>query len=275
MTTAASQHQDNIVIGSGRLFLDVLDADDATQGERYLGDAVSAALTITSERAQVFSGSGPVARQLVNKVRSLTRGMTVTLHDMSMENLALFTAADEPESAGLAEDAGSPWSLAAVKKGRWYQIGASASDPIGVPKLTAVSEVGVAADTDKYSSGETDIYDTDDYAIDRDTGRIVVKPGGSVAEADGIRVAYTSPATTGRRKAEATELREVRAAVRYLEDTQTGEGRNFYAPLCSVSAGGEMALMSRETEQQIQLGVEILDPGGGRAALTIDGRDAS
>ena len=67
---------------------------------------------------------------------------------------------------------------------------------------------------------------------------------------------------------------ELRAAVRYIEDTGTGAGRDFYAPLCAVSAGGELALMSRETEQRIELSCEILDPGAGRAALLIDGRNA-
>ncbi len=51
-------------------------------------------------------------------------------------------------------------------------------------------------------------------------------------------------------------------------------GRNYYAPKYSIAAGGELALKSRDTEQQITLTCTILDPGEGKAALYIDGEAA-
>ena len=78
---------DNIVIGAGEVYLD-LDEGGAPTGERYLGDAVGAALEITTEETTVFSGSGPVARELARIARSVTRTVMLTLHDISLENLA-------------------------------------------------------------------------------------------------------------------------------------------------------------------------------------------
>ena len=69
---------DNIVIGAGEVYLD-LHEDGAPTGERYLGDAVGAALEITTEETTVFSGSGPVARELARIARSVTRAVTLTL----------------------------------------------------------------------------------------------------------------------------------------------------------------------------------------------------
>lgn len=269
MATAQSLHRDNVLIGSGRVFLDVRDADDNLTGERYLGDAVGATLNVESERATVFSGSGPAARQLVDKLRRQTRSMQATLHDMSMENLALFLAAGDPKAAADVKAAVNDEVLGPVTPGRWYQLGVSDAKPSGVLALDAAP--GAVTKGDKDAQATATVKGTD-YEIDRDHARLYVKPGGGIDAGDYLKIAsYTPKAAAARRQVLATELREVRAAVRYLEDTQTGKGRNYYAPLCTVSAGGEMALMSRDTEQQITLDARILDPGAGKPSLVCDG----
>ena len=284
-----STHTDNILIGSGRLYLDILDDSDATQGERDLGDAVGATLTVTTERAQVFSGSGPIARQIVNKVRSLTRSLGMTLHDVSLDNLALFVGGSDPAveaDVATAVISGTAEALT-VRRGRWYQLGVSAIRPAGVRAVHDVAATGKAAgDHDAGSrsvvlttakssatSGNT-IARAENYVVDAEHGRIFIRANATSADlADDSRVfAHYTPVAAATRRQVATPAtpRVIRAAVRYIEDTRTGTGRNFYAPLCSVSAAGEMALMSRDTEQQITLTAEILEPGGGKAALLID-----
>lgn len=268
MATAQSLHRDNVLIGSGRVFLDVRDADGNLTGERYLGDAVGATLNVESERATVFSGSGPVARQLVDKLRQQTRSMQVTLHDMSMENLALFLAAGDPKAAADAAQAVADEVIGPVTPGRWYQLGASDAKPAGVLAVTAIGAVTMG---DKAAQATATTKGTD-YEVDADRARLYVTPGAGIAAGKYLKVAsYTPKAAAARQQVLATELREARAALRYLEDTQTGKGRNYYAPLCSVSAGGEMALMSRDTEQQIVLDARILDPGAGKPSLVCDG----
>ena len=286
MTAATDNHRDNILIGSGELFIDVLDSAGERTGERYLGDAVGATLSVASERVQVFSGSGPVARQIVNKVRSLTRTLAMTLHDMSLENMALFVGAPDPveeaDKAVRVEAAGA--EKIGARKGRWYQLGVSDARPAGVRAVK--DEKAGAAATGAHNDGADAVIVTTaaaapdagntlaraaNYAVDKDRGRIFIKENAPGLPVDGvIYVHYKPVAAADRKQVAATALREVRAAVRYIEDTQTGRGRNIYAPLCSVSAGGEMALMSRENEQQLQVSCEILDPGAGRAALLID-----
>ena len=287
MTAATDNHEDNILIGSGELFIDVLDSAGERTGERYLGDAVGATLSVASERVQVFSGSGPVARQIVNKVRSLTRTLAMTLHDMSLENMALFVGAPDPvaeaDKAVRVEGAGA--EKIGARKGRWYQLGVSDARPAGV-RAVKDEKAGGAAATGAHNDGADAVIVTTaaaapaagntlaraaNYAVDKDRGRIFIKDDAPDLPADGVIYAHYKPvAAADRKQVAATALREVRAAVRYIKDTQTGRGRNIYAPLCSVSAGGEMALMSRENEQQLRISCEILDPGAGRAALLID-----
>ncbi len=114
-----------------------------------------------------------------------------------------------------------------------------------------------------------------DYEIDEARGRIYLKSE-AVSGDDGCRVSYTPAKGRPKRgivKASSSP-REVLAAVRYIEDADTGEGRDYYAPKCSIGPSGEFALKSRDTEQQISLVCSILDPGGARAALWIDGEAA-
>lgn len=267
MSLATSKHTDNILIGSGEFYIDVLDGDGNPTGERYLGDGVSAGLAVTTERVTVFSGTGPVARKLVDKVRSLSRSLSITLHDMSPENLALF-AAGAVETVTEAANAVNDEELT-VNKGRWYQLGAADEKPAGVGAIAAAANKTIV----KNKAGSTTYVADTDYTADPARGRILIEPGGAIADGAEIKVSYT-PVAASRKQVKTGELKEIRASVRYIEDTDTGEGRNYYAPLCSVGPAGEMGLMSRDSEQQIQLSCEILDPGGGKAALIIDGEPA-
>lgn len=291
MSAISDRHSDNILLGSGHLFIDVLGAAGARTGERYLGDAAGATLAVESERVQVFSGSGPVARQLVNKVRSLTRRLSATLHDVSMENLALFVGAgdavgSETDAAARVGDAAA--EALTVRRGRWYQLGVSAARPAGVRAVrdaTAAGKTAGAHDADHGGAAalivttaaaaavaNNTVARATNYAVDAANGRVYILPkAADISDGDTVYVHYTPVAEAARAQvATPATPQDVRAAVRYIEETATGRGRNLYAPLCSVAASGELALMSRETEQQIQIAAEILEPGGGKAALLID-----
>ena len=213
MSLTTKNHTDNVIVGAGELYVDLLDSNDDTTGERFLGDGVGASLSVATERVQVFSGTGPVARKLVDAVRSIERSFSVTLRDMSPENLALFVGATAVEDVADAADV--------------------------VPRAvvsTSWRTVTIGDDTD-------------------------------------LLIDYTPIAGT-RKQVKTGGLKEVRAALRYIETPVSGEPRHYYAPLCTVSAGGELGLMSRDTEQQIQLSAAILEPGGDKAALLIDGEAA-
>ena len=79
----------------------------------------------------------------------------------------------------------------------------------------------------KGTSGNTAATVKIDYTIDADRGRIYIDPKGGIADGK-IRVSYT-PVAASRKQVKTGDLREIRAAVRYIEDTDTGKGRNYYA----------------------------------------------
>lgn len=290
MGVAAQNHADDIEIGSGELFIDLYDDEGNLTGERYVGDAVSASITSESERLQVFSGTGQVARELVNKVRSIARTMTITLHDMSPENLAIFLSTKATNVVQVNEVTGAQAfssndgaglnplvRIGKINRGRWYQLGRTSDNPRGVSKIAkdGVSVKYGAADADFTSI--TTVIAADHYRVDPDRGRIYFKtstPDAAIMAAV-VEVQYTA-AAPARKRVTTGEVTEIVGAVRYLEDTATGEGRDYYIPRSAIAPSGEMALMSRESEQRIVLTCSIQEPSeDGVASLYIDGEERS
>ncbi|MDE0203982.1 MAG: hypothetical protein OXK73_16295 [Rhodospirillaceae bacterium] len=286
---------DNIVIGAGEVYLD-LHEGGAPTGERYLGDAVGAALEITTEETTVFSGSGPVARELARIARSVSRTVTLTLHDISLANLALFTVGAVKHLAAADPISGEP---AVFRPGRWYQLGGVAR-PAGVlslampaSKAAAINAVTVASTAQapvtatqaiaakRFGAGVSETEQTGQYIVDFARARIFWLPAdhvlhvpkAGIQEGTALAVDYT-PDDAARDQVQGA-LGQVIGAFRYIEDSAEGRGRNVYAPRCSIQpAGGLTLLDGRSSEQQIRLAVSMLEPGGGEPALYIDGQAA-
>ena len=286
---------DNIVIGAGEVYLD-LHEGGAPTGERYLGDAVGAALEITTEETTVFSGSGPVAQELARIARSIARTVTLTLHDISLENLALFTVGAVRRLDAAAQVSGEH---AIFRPGRWYQLG-GATRPAGVlslatpaNKAAAINAVSVTSTAHspatatqaiaarRFGNGASETEQKGQYIVDYARARLFWLPadhalyaakagiGASIA----LAIDYT-PDDTARDQVQGA-LGQVTGAFRYIEDAAEGRGRNIYAPRCSIQpAGGLTLLDGRSSEQQIRLAVSMLEPGGGQPALYIDGQSA-
>jgi len=286
---------DNIVIGAGEVYLD-LHEGGAPTGERFLGDAVGAALEITTEETAVFSGSGPVARELARIARSVTRTVTLTLHDISLENLALFTVGAVRRLAAAAQVSAEP---AVFRPGRWYQLGGAAR-PAGVlslaapaSKAAAINAVTVASTAQapvtaaqaiaarRFGAGPSETEQTGQYIVDYARARIfwlpadhaLHEPKAGIQAGTALAIDY-SPDDAARDQVQGA-LGQVTGAFRYIEDSAEGRGRNIYAPRCSIQpAGGLTLLDGRSSEQQIRLAVSMLEPGGGEPALYIDGQSA-
>ncbi len=290
MSVATETYENNIVIGSGEVYLDILDEAGAGTGERYLGDSVGASLSVATERVTVASGDGPAEVDLVDKVRSIERTLTLTLHDISGENLALFVGGavgSSPEVAATRVTGTAAYEVRA-RRGRWYQIGASPYRPAGVGAVqdqTAEDKTAGAFDagskavivTTKAATPTSDntLVRAESYTVDAARGRIFFYPGATGMDgANGTKVyIHYAPVAqnAGSRLLIRARTDSVEASLRYIESADSGAGRDYYAPRCTIAAGGELALKSREGEQQIQLAASILDPGDGRAALYVDG----
>ncbi|MDE0048215.1 MAG: hypothetical protein OXO52_00395 [Rhodospirillales bacterium] len=286
---------DNILIGAGEVYLDIHEGGAAT-GERYLGDAVGAELEVATEETTVFSGSGPVARELTRIARSVTRTVRLTLHDISLENLALFTVGEVKRLDAADHVSGE---AAVLRPGRWYQLG-GADRPAGVLRLAAPADkaAAIAAVTvattaqapvtatqaiaaGQFGNAASETEQKGQYVVDYARARIFwLPPDHALYEAKAgveagtaLAVDYT-PDDAPRDQVQGA-FRQLIGAFRYIEDAAEGQGRNIYAPRCSIQpAGGLTLLDGRSSEQQIRLAVSMLEPGAGLPALYIDGQAA-
>ena len=269
MSIARDNHTNDIVVGAGEIYIDLLDDDLNTTGERYIGDSTGATISVETEQTTVFSGDGPTARKLVDFVRSVSHTMSCAVHDMSADNLALFLAgAAEDVAVGARVSAEETVTTEAVQ-GRWYQLGVSAALPAGYPRITAA---GFAAKGG--ANGTTAAAAGADFKLDAGRGRIYIVPGsGKIQDGHTLKVTYAAPAVKVRR-AKAGAARQVRAAVRYIEDASAGKGTNWYIRQASVGASGEIALKSRDGEQQITLSILVEEPSDGTPSILADGQPA-
>ena len=269
MTKAQNETQ-NIVIGAGEMYLDLFDAAGKTAGERYLGDAASATLTITTENTVVFSGTGAVGKELANVVRTIGRQFSLSLRDMSLENQALFAVGDVEDDA-IAATAVADEEIP-VKPNRWYQLGVAAARPAGINKVGSVAVTGgTVSAAGTFTAASTAWTEDTDYTVDEASGRIgILDTATTRAAGAAIQVDYTPAAQSGRQQVVAA-TKQLRGAFRYIEDAAEGRGRNFYAPRCLVTPGGDLTLLDgRSAEQQIALAVSCLEPAGALAPLYID-----
>ena len=226
----------------------------------------------------------------------MTRTVTLTLHDLSLENLALFTVGEMRRLNAAAPVSGEP---AVLRPGRWHQLG-GADRPAGVlglpspaDKSTAIAAVTVSTTAQtpmtatqaiaaaQFAAGAGETEQKGQYIVDYDRARIYWLPpdhplyAAKAGVVDGTDVALDYTPDDGARDQVQGALRQVIGGFRYIEDAAEGRGRNIYAPRCSIQpAGGLTLLDGRSSEQQIRLAVSMLEPSGGRPALYIDGQAA-
>ena len=271
MTEARKRHTNNIVIGAGEVFLALLTDAEAPTGERYVGDSAGVTMTTNSEENTVVSGDGSNPTDLTSVVSNITRSFSLTLQDISVENLALFVLGDAGAQSDVAGDAVARLDGAmTVKQGHWYQLGRTAGKPAGVASVT---EAGFSIHSTSAGAGGTlytkttyhpngEIDQVGDYTLDHKGGRFFVEPGKRIADDATVYVAFT-PVVQSRKNVTVTGKKQIKAAFRYIERASAGEGRNIYVPVAAIRPSGDMSLKDRDNAESISLEVQVLQPADG------------
>ena len=255
------------IIGAGRLYFEITNALGVPSdggGEVYLGDSPGFSLTVESESLEDWSSDGPIAEKDVDVAIRVNRSFSLTTKNISFDNLALFVigqVADVTQASGSVQAE----ALDGVQPGRYYQLGAGATNPTGVRGISAV----VVEDDTPVTPVE--FTEGDDYEVDLVLGRIYIVPGGAIAADTNLRVDYTRAANT-RSQVTTDNMGAKYGRLRYVEDATFGEPRDVYGPFVQLKPTGELAFKSRDTVQQMGWEVSVQSPPGGGSALYIDGR---
>ena len=263
----ATDHNNNIVIGAGEVYLIRLDDRDQPLGERYVGDSVACQLEVSVEELTVFAGDGALVRKLVDKPAQITRTFRLTLHDITMDNLALFVMGETDEQEDEAGTDVNVNEAHTVTPGYWYPLGVGKTAPAGVAAVSAVDDEFVVA-TGQVATDDNTKEKGTDYLLDAARARFYIVPGGTIAADTTVYVDYKALKRETPR-IQAIKPQSIRAGLRYLETPALGRGNNYYAPLCTIRPGGPAAFKStnRQEPQQLELLCEVLVPTAGPALV--------
>ena len=249
------------VLGKGKVYFDVFDANGATTGQRFLGNCPGFTVQVASENLEHFSSTGGVKEKDLEVLIQVDRTATISCDNMEMANLELFLVG---ELATITETAAPVVDeTITVLQDRTYQLGVSASVPTGVRSITTVVVTDVGAAT-------TYVLGTD-YTEDLALGTISIIAGGGIASsaAEIIEVDYTTTANTHEQVSTATK--SVKGALRYVADNPQGTNKDLYAPSAILSPEGDLALIGEELGT-IGFNVAFNKRDNSTAVVYLDGR---
>ena len=265
-------HTSQVLVGSGELYVALLDADGnlpAGGGERFIGDSTGFTLNVEEERTVVYSGDGPVATKLIDRVIRKNFSATVTVQDMSADNLALLLSGDTTADTQDAEIA-TKYVVGPVVAGMWYALGREAGRPVGVldAAVTGVKKGGAKAGPfNALAAGEVEGKGWEWDA----RGRIYVRAASLAGQWLEVTATTSGAEHAGAKTSAATK--DLLAQVTYLEDSADAGGKNILIPRCSIGASGDTAIKAdRSASQQITLTLGIQQPPGGGAQIYFDGK---
>ena len=247
----------NYTIPKGKIYFNTGD------GEDYLGNTPGAELSIESNSLDHYSAESGIREKDDTALVEINRKLAITADDISVANWARFIIGSASTLTQAAESVVAE-SLGAVKRGRYYQIGASTGNPTGVRGISAVTvKVGAAVKTS-----------TTDYTIDLTLGRLYIVPGGGIADNDVVTVDYTKNANTRDQVISASSAATA-GSLRFVADNPKGANRDIYLPSVSMKPTGTAKLKGEQAEyMQLGFEVEILKKDLTTAAIYIDGRPA-
>lgn len=220
----------NFEFGRGKLFI-ALESDGFTNpAYRYLGQTPGFTLTMTPERIDLKSSDGPSRETIASVVIENEIEGSLSCHNVSQENLALFLSGEEEL---ISQSAGSiSFALANIKQGFDYFLGETATDIDFFRDVASVAVSGAVAGTD--------------FTVDAALGLISIVRGSSVLEdGDNITVTGSKPAREFTRVSSSNQG-EVRCRLRFIADNAHGANRRLTLPLVSMAPSGDYMPQSED-----------------------------
>lgn len=261
----------NYTLGRGRVYFDRftpsqvaagISASTQGEGERYFGNTTEFNMTSEEEVLDHFSSEGGIRVKDDSVSLQLDRTGTLTTDHIDAANLALLFLSDgaTTETQSAATDA---TYVVTVNKGRFYQVGATASNPSGV---RIISTVSVA----KGAGFATSVTASGNYEVDETLGRIYILPDAAdIPDGTEIEITYTAAAAT--REQVVSQSQSIYGALRFVSDNPKGTNRDYYMPYVKLSPNGDYNLKGDDW-QTMSFTFEVLQKASNIQGVYIDGR---
>lgn len=260
----------NYTLGRGELhFAKFKPGTKIPGGERYIGNSPEWNATIESESLDHYNSDRGIKEKDESITLSANRTASFVTDNVNPANIALFFLGSASVITATAQDV-TDEVISGVEKGLTYQLGITASNPVGVRGLD-VHTTGPETKNIVVKNASGDEFEEGlegDYLIDMELGRLTINPEGSITEGSEILVSYKVQAGSFERVISGNQ--PVEGALRYISYNPAGKQFDWYMPWVKLSPNGDYALKGDEW-QQIPFSVEILRQPG-KEAIYVDGR---
>jgi len=255
----------NYTLGKGKVYFDpFVPGTTAGHGEMYFSQTPDFSYSVKTDVLDHYDadeGLNVLDDQILTKVDVTGK---LTTDDISEDKLALFLLSD-----GATNNATLSGSNLAdtfiVKRGRYLQLGSTASNPTGVRNVT-VTKVALS------SAPTVALTPLTNYTVDAALGRVYILPlAAGIVDNNSIIVTYDVAAST--RKSVVSKTQQIRGALRFVSTNPSGTQRDYFFPLVNLQPEGDIALKGAEF-QKISFGFTALKLGDTERVF-IDGRPAT
>ena len=262
----------NYTLGRGRLYFDRftpaqvaagITAATKGEGELYFGNTPELSMASSEEVLDHFDSDEGVRIKDDSVSLQLDRTGSFTTDNISVGNLALYFLSDGAGTVLQVAAVASTYETGAVKRGRFYQVGATQSLPGGVRNISnVVVKKGVGF--------VTTILQPTNYEVDEALGRIYIIPGApDIADATLLQITYDLAATT--RDQIMSKSTSIYGSLRFVANNPKGANRDYYFPYVKLAPDGDYALKGDDW-QSMTFSFEALRKSTNMETLYIDGR---
>lgn len=254
-------------LGRGKVFIDrypqnvVMTAITQGEGERYIGNTPEYMTNSSSEDLDHYDSDAGVRVKDDSVQLSFDRAGSFTCDNIDSPNIALYFLGDESVVTQAAATGAT--SVFTSKRGRFFQLGATALLPAGVRDVASIV-------VKKGAGFATTVTQSGNYEVDEKLGRIYVEAD-STDLGDGVEFQVTFNVAASTRGQVISKNRSIYCAIRFVSDNPKGVNRDYYFPYVKLAPDGDYNLKGEEW-QSMGFTMEILKKASNIESVYIDER---
>ena len=223
-------------------------------GYRFLGNCPEFSLNLSQETLDHYRSTRGIRERDKRIVIESNLEGTIVCDEILPATLAYFFNSQPTQNTITAVTNGT-YTIPKARQSRWYQIGESLADPVGVRNLTSVTVTGKVAGTD--------------YSVDLENGMIGILEGGTITNGSSVTITYTAAAQTGLQII--SKDTQIEGALRFISKNPSGPQYNYIMPYVQLSSNGDFSLISEQDWMTLSFSVSVM-PKGNQAKLYVDNR---
>lgn len=247
---------EHITLGRGEIWFAPFIKGTTTmaEGYRFIGNCPEFSLNHSQETLDHYRSTRGLREKDKSVVIESNLDGTIVCDEILPETMAYFFNSKATKTAISAVTNGT-YTINNPTPSRWYQIGESATDPVGVRNLTSISITGK-------EEGK-------DYAVNLQTGMIGIVAGGTITPSTPITVTYSAAAQAGTQIISSHD--ELEGALRFKSFNPSGPNYDYVMPYVKLTPNGDFNLITEQDWLTIPLSISVLTKGN-LSKLYIDGR---